>query len=102
MRVRSLRRRGMSTRVMAVQKTDAGGRLQSPKRLGAPTGDEKWITNDKNVQKNDGQKASKFHRLAKPGLTRNKLMLCVWWDWKGIIYYEFLPTSKTISIANSR
>ncbi|CAK1595888.1 unnamed protein product [Parnassius mnemosyne] len=23
-------------------------------------------------------------------------MLCVWWDWKGIVYYELLPSGKTI------
>ena len=22
------------------------------------------------------------------GLTSNKIILCVWWAWKGIIYYE--------------
>ncbi|GBP66137.1 Mariner Mos1 transposase [Eumeta japonica] len=35
--------------------------------------------------------------IAKPGLIRNKLMLCVWWDWKGIIHYELLPPDKTIN-----
>ena len=33
---------------------------------------------------------------AQPGLTRNKVMLCVWWDWKGIFHYELLPLSKPI------
>ncbi|GBP83788.1 Histone-lysine N-methyltransferase SETMAR [Eumeta japonica] len=32
-----------------------------------------------------------------PGLTRNKLMLYVWWDWKGIIDYELLAPSKTMN-----
>ncbi|GBP29280.1 Carbonic anhydrase [Eumeta japonica] len=32
--------------------------------------------------------------IANPGLTRNKLMLCVWWDWK--VHYELLPPGKTI------
>ncbi|KAL0880854.1 hypothetical protein ABMA27_002037 [Loxostege sticticalis] len=44
------------------------------------TGDENWITYDKN----------------KPGFTRNKVMLCVWWDWKGIIHYELLPPGRNI------
>ncbi|GBP69167.1 hypothetical protein EVAR_98238_1 [Eumeta japonica] len=39
-------------------------------------------------EKDHGQNASKLHRLAKPRLIRNKLMLCVWWNWKGIIRYE--------------
>ena len=34
--------------------------------------------------------------MAKLGLTRNKVILCVWWDWKGIVHYEFLPPRKTI------
>ncbi|GBP71242.1 Mariner Mos1 transposase [Eumeta japonica] len=34
---------------------------------------------------------------AKPRLISNKLMLCVWWDWKGIIHYELLPPGKTIN-----
>ncbi|GFU41763.1 mariner Mos1 transposase [Trichonephila clavipes] len=28
--------------------------------------------------------------VAKPGLTARKVLLCIWWDWKGIIYCEFL------------
>jgi len=24
-------------------------------------------------------------------------MLCVWWDWKGILYYELLPNNETIN-----
>ncbi|GBP84831.1 Mariner Mos1 transposase [Eumeta japonica] len=36
--------------------------------------------------------------IAKPVLIRNKLMLCVWWDWKGIIHYELLPLDKTINL----
>ncbi|GBP09445.1 Histone-lysine N-methyltransferase SETMAR [Eumeta japonica] len=35
--------------------------------------------------------------IARPGLTRNKLMLCVWRGWKGILHYELLPPDKTIN-----
>ncbi|GBP00945.1 hypothetical protein EVAR_2254_1 [Eumeta japonica] len=35
--------------------------------------------------------------LGKPRLTRNKLMLCVRWDWKGIIHYELLPPDKIVN-----
>ncbi|GBP26161.1 Mariner Mos1 transposase [Eumeta japonica] len=34
--------------------------------------------------------------LGKPGSTNNKLMHYVWWDWMGIVHYEFLPP-KTIN-----
>ncbi|GBP07860.1 hypothetical protein EVAR_78037_1 [Eumeta japonica] len=57
------------------------------------TGDEKSLQES---AKNHGQKANKLHRL-KSGLTRNKLMLCVWWDSKGIIHYQLLPPRKTTS-----
>ena len=33
----------------------------------------------------------------KVGLTPNKVMLCIWWDWKGVIYYELLPKNQTIN-----
>ncbi|GBP10726.1 Mariner Mos1 transposase [Eumeta japonica] len=36
-------------------------------------------------------------KITKPELIRNKSMLCVWWDWKGIIHYELLLPDKTIT-----
>ncbi|KAJ0183521.1 hypothetical protein K1T71_001497 [Dendrolimus kikuchii] len=43
------------------------------------TGDKKWITYDKNVRKRSWSKAGQASQtVAKPGLTRNKVMLCVW------------------------
>ncbi|KAJ0177351.1 hypothetical protein K1T71_007360 [Dendrolimus kikuchii] len=60
------------------------------------TGDEKWITYDKNVRKRSWSKAGQASQtVAKPGLTRNKVMLCKWWDWKSIILYELLPVRLT-------
>ncbi|GFX36097.1 mariner Mos1 transposase [Trichonephila clavipes] len=35
--------------------------------------------------------------VAKPGLTVRKVLLCIWWDWKGIIYYELLPYGQTLN-----
>ena len=26
-----------------------------------------------------------------------KMMLCVWWDWEGIIYYELLERNQTVN-----
>ncbi|CAD6995312.1 unnamed protein product [Ceratitis capitata] len=26
----------------------------------------------------------------------HQVLLCVWWDWQGIIYYELLPSSQTL------
>ncbi|GFY03135.1 hypothetical protein TNCV_981401 [Trichonephila clavipes] len=51
------------------------------------TGDEKWVTYDSVVRKrlwsNCGEAAK---RVAKQGLTARKVLLYIWWDWKGIIY----------------
>ncbi|GFT07025.1 mariner Mos1 transposase [Trichonephila clavipes] len=35
--------------------------------------------------------------VAKPGLTARKVLLCIWWDWKGIIYYELLLYGQTLN-----
>ncbi|CAH2226510.1 jg57 [Pararge aegeria aegeria] len=54
---------------------------------------KKLITGDERSWSTAGQASQ---TVAKPGLTRNKMMLCVWWDWKGIIQYELLPPGRTI------
>ncbi|GBP72836.1 Mariner Mos1 transposase [Eumeta japonica] len=62
------------------------------------TGNEKWIVYDENMQKRSSSKNRQTPKIiAKPALTRNKLMLCMWWVWKGIIHYELLPPSETIN-----
>jgi len=35
---------------------------------------------------------------ARPNRYERKTMLCVWWDQKGVIYYELLKPGKTINI----
>ncbi|GFX35999.1 mariner Mos1 transposase [Trichonephila clavipes] len=35
--------------------------------------------------------------VAKPGLTAKKVQLCVWWHWKGIIYYDLLFYGHTLN-----
>jgi len=35
--------------------------------------------------------------VAKAGLHPKKVMLCIWWDWKGVVYYELLPLNQTIN-----
>ena len=32
----------------------------------------------------------------KPNIHRTKVMLCVWWDIKGILYYELLNPKQTV------
>ncbi|GFT66191.1 mariner transposase [Trichonephila clavipes] len=56
------------------------------------TGDEKWVTYDNLVRKRSWSKRSEAAQtVAKLGLTSRKVLLCIRWDWKGIIYYELLP-----------
>ncbi|GFX61239.1 putative DD34D transposase [Trichonephila clavipes] len=55
------------------------------------TGDEKWVTYDNIVRKRSWSKRGESAQtVAKPGLTARKVLLCTWWDWKGIINYELL------------
>ncbi|GBP34028.1 Mariner Mos1 transposase [Eumeta japonica] len=62
------------------------------------TGREKFITYDKNMRKGSCAKGKQAtETIAKPGLTHNKLVPCIWWDWKGVIRYKLLPPAKTIN-----
>ena len=62
------------------------------------TGAEKWITYDNNVQKISWSKPEKASpTVAKSVLTPRKMMLSVWWDWKGIVHHELLEPGKTIN-----
>ncbi|GFX17936.1 mariner transposase [Trichonephila clavipes] len=56
------------------------------------TGDEKWDKYNNTVRKQSWSKRGEAAQtLAKPGLTSRKVLLCIWWERKGIIYYELLP-----------
>lgn len=62
------------------------------------TGDEKWVTYDNIVRKRSWSKRGEAAQtVAKPGLTARKVLLCIWWDLKGIIYYELLPYGQTLN-----
>lgn len=62
------------------------------------TGDEKWVlyvnvTHKRQWRDPDQPPLSD----AKADLHPKKVMLCVWWDFKGILYFELLPTGQTIN-----
>ncbi|GFX38400.1 histone-lysine N-methyltransferase SETMAR [Trichonephila clavipes] len=62
------------------------------------TGDEKWVTYDNIVRKRSWSKGGEaVQTVAKLGLTTRKVLQCIWWDWKGIIYYELLPYGQTLN-----
>ncbi|GFV17434.1 histone-lysine N-methyltransferase SETMAR [Trichonephila clavipes] len=61
------------------------------------TWDKKWVTYDNIVRKRSWSKRVEAAQLmARPGLTARKVLLCIWWDWKGIIYFELLPYGQTL------
>ena len=37
------------------------------------------------------------NRRPKTGLHPKKVMLCKWWDWKGVLYYELILENQTIN-----
>ncbi len=61
------------------------------------TGDEKWIKYDNVVRKRSWSKRGEASQtVPKPGLTPRKVLLSIWWDWKGVVYYEVLQPGQTI------
>ncbi|GFX48747.1 mariner Mos1 transposase [Trichonephila clavipes] len=62
------------------------------------TGDEKWVTYDSIVRKLSWSKHGEVAQtVTKPGLTDRKVLLCIWWDWNRITYYELLPYDQTLN-----
>ena len=62
------------------------------------TGDGKWIHYDNPKRKKSyvkpGQPAKS---TAKPNIYGAKVMLCIWWDQKGVLYYELLKPGENIN-----
>ena len=60
------------------------------------TGNEKWILYNY-VEWKWGQRKEQPPTTPKSSLHLKKVMLCIWWDWKGVLYYELLPENQTIN-----
>ena len=62
------------------------------------TGDEKWILYN-NVERKRfwGKRNEPPPTTSKASLHPEKVMLCTWWDWKGVLYYELLLENQTIN-----
>ncbi|UYV79052.1 hypothetical protein LAZ67_17000923, partial [Cordylochernes scorpioides] len=62
------------------------------------TGDEKWIHYDNPKRRKSWVKPGHASTsTAKPNIHGKKLMLCIWWDHLGVIYYELLQPNETIT-----
>ncbi|XP_050459528.1 histone-lysine N-methyltransferase SETMAR-like [Cataglyphis hispanica] len=61
------------------------------------TGDETWILYQNVSRKCTWSKENRPSTVAKPGLHPKKVLLSIWWDWKGVVYYELLPQGETIN-----
>ena len=62
------------------------------------TGDEKWIRYDNpKRRKSWGLPGHASSSTAKPNIHGAKLMLCIWWDQLGVVYYELLKTNERIT-----
>jgi histone-lysine N-methyltransferase SETMAR len=62
------------------------------------TGDEKWIHYDNPKRKPAWVKPGEAApSTPKPNIHGSKVMLCIWWDQRGVVYYELLKQGQTIS-----
>ena len=60
-------------------------------------GNEKWILyNNVEWKRSWGKRNTPPTTTPKAGLHPKKVM-CLWWDWKGVFYYELLPENQTIN-----
>ena len=62
------------------------------------TGYEKWILYNNVEWKRPWDKRNgPPPTTPKVGLQPKKVMLCIWWDWKGVLYYKLLTENQTIN-----
>ena len=62
------------------------------------TGNEKWIVYNNVVRKRSWFKRYKPPQtISKVELHQKKVMLSVWWDWKGVVFFELLPRNQSIN-----
>jgi histone-lysine N-methyltransferase SETMAR len=64
------------------------------------TGDEKWVAYVNHRRKHQWvDKGEKPEPEPKPEIHKKQIMLSVWWDSKGVVWFELLPPHTTITAA---
>ncbi|XP_017795708.1 PREDICTED: histone-lysine N-methyltransferase SETMAR-like [Habropoda laboriosa] len=62
------------------------------------TGDEKWVVyNNVKRKRSWSRKDEPAQSVSKANIHQKKVMLSVWWDVKGIVFFELLPDNTTIN-----
>ena len=62
------------------------------------TGHGKWLLyNNVEWKRSWGKRNAPPPTTPKASLHPKKVMLFIWWDWKGVLYYELLPENQTIN-----
>ena len=60
------------------------------------TGDEKWVVyNNIKRKRSRSRPREPAQTTSKAGIGRKKILLSVWWDYEGIVYFE--PPNRTIN-----
>ena len=63
------------------------------------TGDEKGIVYNNVVRERSWIKRDEPPQTtSKAELHQKKIVLSVWWDWKGVVFFELLPRNQTINL----
>ena len=63
------------------------------------TGDEKWVIYDNIMRKRSwSNRDEPAQSTSKADIHQMKVMLSVWWDFKGIVYFELLLRNQTINL----
>lgn len=62
------------------------------------TDDEKWIVHGDIERKESWSKRDEpAQSISKAEIRQRKVTLSIWWDWKGIVFFELLPRDETIN-----
>lgn len=65
------------------------------------TCDEKWVFFENITRKKTWSlRCEPPQKVARRSLTQNKVLLCIWWDIRGIVYHNFLKSGQTINSNN--